>query len=382
MEVITARNVNDAYHKGLRHLLTKGIPAQSRAGEVLVAPTPVTTVYERPQERVLFDARRDANPFFHLFESLWMLHGSCDARWLDLFVKDFSSRFAEDNGIQHGAYGWRWRHAFGFDQLDAVVARLEKDPNDRQAVIQMWDARDKGIELVGGETVDQTGENDLNGVWKDRPCNTHVYLRIRQEEVDYGPIEHGMKWSSVKGHNKAVKEYNKVLDITVCCRSNDAIWGTYGANAVHFSVLQEYLAARLRVGIGRYYQVSNNFHVYRSALELIMARSPSSFDMKWLDEYQGANGNFVRPMFTHPDTIDIDLRNFMKWAYSYEDGGPSSGEFTNKWFSTTAVPLFMAAKAWRDENRALALYAITHHHIAPDWWRAVSAWMERRIKNA
>jgi hypothetical protein len=50
-------------------------PQGSRAGDVLVAPHPVMSVTSIPTERVLFDPARDANPFFHLFESLWMLAG-------------------------------------------------------------------------------------------------------------------------------------------------------------------------------------------------------------------------------------------------------------------------------------------------------------------
>ena len=49
---------------------------------------------------------------------------------------------------------------------------------------------------------------------KDLPCNTHVYFSIREG----------------------------FLDMTVCNRSNDLIWGCCGANAVHMSFLQEYVA--------------------------------------------------------------------------------------------------------------------------------------------
>ena len=47
-----------------------------------------------------------------------------------------------------------------------------------------------------------------------------------------------------------LKIKNGRLQMTVHCRSNDIIWGTYGANAVHFSILQEYVAARIGVDLG------------------------------------------------------------------------------------------------------------------------------------
>jgi thymidylate synthase len=58
-----------------------------------------------------------------------------------------------------------------------------------------------------------------------------------------------------------------VLDLTVLCRSNDVVWGAYGANAVHFSVLQEYLAGRIGVDVGVMYQFSNNYHGYVDGAE-------------------------------------------------------------------------------------------------------------------
>ena len=89
MKVINARNVNDALAAGLRYLWAEGIPETSRNGPVLVAPTPVTTVYSHPTERVLLSPTRDANPFFHLMESLWMLAGKNDIALPVQFNKRF-----------------------------------------------------------------------------------------------------------------------------------------------------------------------------------------------------------------------------------------------------------------------------------------------------
>ena len=218
MRTIHARNVNDAWTQAVQMMLEEGRCEDSRAGPVLVMPCPVMTVYAKPCERVLFDRVRDANPFFHLFEAMWMLAGRNDAEFLNLFVKDFGARFAQSNGTIHGAYGFRWREHFGFDQLDFIVKQLKENPGNRQAVLQMWDT---------GYAMDLVVKD-----WKDRPCNTHVYFRIRDLH----------------------------LDMTICCRSNDILWGAYGANAVHFSFLQEYMAGRIGCAVGLMYQFSNNWH--------------------------------------------------------------------------------------------------------------------------
>src|ERR1044072_3080995 len=286
MYLINAVNVNDAYLKGLELLHRVGEESDSRAGRVLVAPMPVVTSYLNPTQRVLFDKSRDANPFFHLMESLWMLAGQNDARWLDQFVGDFSARFGEKDGIQHGAYGYRWRHAFGFDQLTEVIKKLKANPSDRQAVIQMWDCSDY---------------DDLMGDWKDRPCNTHIYLRMRRGDVSW------------------------FLDITVCCRSNDVIWGAYGANAVHFSVLQEDLAKRIGDDghVGNYYQLSNNFHEYVDVLSK-MHPSPSSM-FKYLPDGRGST-----PIVTNPQHFDSDVLAFVKGLRP---------TFANGFFPLVAVPM-------------------------------------------
>jgi len=345
MKVINARNVNDAYIKGLRLLHKYGKIEESRAGHVLVAPFPVTTVYQRPYERILFDAKRDANPFFHLMESLWMLAGRNDATWLDKFVKDFSSRFAEESGHQHGAYGYRWRthfmldgtedtyeHGFELDQLDRIVYLLRKNPRDRRIVLQMWDP-----------------EIDLGANKRDVPCNLCVLPRI----------------------------VNNALDITVVCRSNDAIWGAYGANAVHFSVLQEYLAARLNVQIGTYYQISNNFHAY---LEVLNKKIPDPEVLKQKhipDPYKG--GKSVRfkvtptQIVTQPEYFDEDLRHF----FSDPDAPPLDG-YHNNFFVHIAVPMFYAYHHWKEGRKAKAYEELRHLPTNSDWWHAAAQWFYKR----
>lgn len=357
MWVNEVRNVNEAYVRGLSHLQRHGERAQSRGGEVLVSPSPVVTIYQRPLERVLFDAQRDANPFFHLFESLWMLAGRCDAAPLNRYVSNFGERFAEPGGYEiHGAYGHRWRHVFGFDQLSAVVARLRKDPGDRQCVIAMWDAT---TTYAGSEP------DDLLGDWRDRPCNTHIYLRVRNALCritgDAGsPDEEGMA---------------PFLDLTVCCRSNDAVWGAHGANAVHFSILQEYLAGRIGVGVGRMYQFSNNYHVYTSLLEKI--GSGSSEGLVGGPYYSGME---ALPMGEDWATWDSDLAAFMAW-HDIEDEVRRLMHipvFTNQWFALVAVPM-VVAHTYRKHPDSAGSWC--RKIAAPDWQRAAAEWLNRRWRS-
>lgn len=215
MYVINAVNVNDALAQGLDLIHSEGVRLESRNGMTLEVPAPVATVYNNPAQRVLIDPARDANPFFHLMESLWILAGRDDVE----FLTEFNKRMADfsDDGVTFNApYGYRLRNSFCTDQIPEVIAILNRDPNSRQAVCQIWDTE------------------DINRVTKDKACNMSIVFRVR----------------------------NKRLDMVVYNRSNDMIWGAYGANVVQFSMLQEYVAAHLGMPVGVYTQVSNSFHVY------------------------------------------------------------------------------------------------------------------------
>lgn len=355
MRVLNARNVGVAYHLGLQKLATEGVREDSRNGPVIVLPSPLTTVYERPTERVLFNRGRDANPFFHMMEAIWMLAGRNDAAFPARYAKQIGE-YAESDGVIHGAYGHRWRLHFHTDQLKVIETKLRANYADRQCVLQMWDAS-SDVDFGGTEWKG----NDLVGNWKDRPCNTHVYFRVRQQQspkVDGAPF-----FSSLSV---------PVLDMTVCCRSNDMIWGGWGANAVHFSVLQEYLAAAVGVQVGRYYQVSNNAHVYdndllRRCLENKDLREPYSDDAIW-----------TKPMVTVPDRFLEDCETFCDsiddlWSRDDRRGPP----FHNVWFNLTAWNAALAHYYFKQGNVEIATSAISAID-ADDWRLACAEWINRR----
>lgn len=334
--VITARNVNDAFFKGVNLVRELGMREESRAGHVSVLPFPVVTVYTRPLERVLFSAQRDANPFFHLMEALWMLAGRNDATWLDQFVHDFSARFAEEDGHLHGAYGFRWREHFDLeggglpwapDQLEYCIKLLREDPSSRQVVLTMWDP-----------------VADLGAKVKDKPCNTHIYFRIKDRQ----------------------------LDMTVCCRSNDIIWGAYGANAVHMSLLQEYVASCAGCYPGMYFQFSNNYHAYVDALDKI---GNNHIEVDWY-KADPADRARVVPLVASPVDFAQDLARFMGGDLLWSGSG---SKFSNSFFEQVAVPMLWAHQMWKGGNRDQALRTLATMPLNCDWRIAAEAWMKRRM---
>lgn len=162
---LTFDGVNDAFTGLVRGLYDGSIPAvrrPSRNGGVLQVEEPVTITYRNPLRRVLFNAARDANPFFHLYEALWMLAGRNDVASVASYCARMRE-YSDDGRTLNGSYGYRWRRAPNhfpvdgttatrpgeedpgwqtLDQLDLLVSHLKADPNSRRAVLQMWSVED------------------------------------------------------------------------------------------------------------------------------------------------------------------------------------------------------------------------------------------------
>lgn len=344
MQVLQVRNVHQALPRAVDLLLATGRWRQSRNGRVLVAPWPVTTEYARPQERVLFWPQRDANPFLHLFEALWMLGGCRDVRSLARYSDNFL-RYSDDGRVFHGAYGYRWRHRFDIDQLSVIARRLRQDPDDRRCVLQIWDAR-----------IDATYEG------RDAPCNVAATFQ---------------------------RDAAGALEIAVLQRSGDIVWGVYGANAVHMSMLQEYVAARIGCPIGKYRQITVNWHAYPDTLEPIRELPDRAADAALFggssDPYMSASVS-ATPMFAElgEDAVAAFERDLHWLLREASDGFPSDAPAAGTGaFMGLAWALLYAHHLWRTlpaparYEQSLAVVAETD---GADWAEAAKNWLLRRFE--
>jgi thymidylate synthase len=238
-----------------------------------MAPFPVTTEYAHPEQRVVFWPQRDANPFFHLYEALWMLAGRNDLAPLMRYAKQMADYSDDGVFIRGSAYGHRWRTMFGMNQLEMIADELKKNPDSRRCVLQMWST-----------------ERDLGVISKDLPCNLTATFQIN---------------------------HRGELELCVFCRSNDIIWGAYGANAVHFSMLQEYMATWLGVPMGPYRQISINWHAYVDKLDALKDLPRQSFE----DPYMSGEVHHV-PMPKLPiEELDARIAHILRAAdtsFAYE----------------------------------------------------------------
>jgi len=152
-------------------------------------------------------------------EQVWFLTGS---RRPEESLRQFTKiwdEFTNLNGVIPTAYGYRWRHHFGRDQIAELVALLERDPSSRQAVVVAWDPGEDGLEMKRPR--------------KNVPCPFSFTVNI------------------IGG---ALHLHNLV-------RSNDMMLGC-PFDVAGFALLQRILAARLGVRVGKYTHSISNAHIY------------------------------------------------------------------------------------------------------------------------
>lgn len=324
MIVCHRRNVQHALVEGIELFREFGRPRASRNGPVSQIPVPVTTVYSRPMERVLFNPERDANPFFHFYESMWMLAGRDDVLPLTRFVKRMHD-YSDDGKTFNAAYGARWS-----DQPMRIIETLKRNRDDRRCVLQIW-RHEKDLQPYAG---------------KDAACNIAATFQVNHEQE---------------------------LEMTVFCRSNDAIWGAWGANAVHFSMLQEFIARGAGIMVGKFYQISVNLHGYTKVIHPLL-----NSQLRIDDLYESGQVRPVPIMTMDPYTWRDDCRRYIR-----DDGKapPRLTNFSDPFFYTVALPIVRAHDAYKDlegPTKFSQAYEEIAKCQASDWRVACTEWIARR----
>jgi hypothetical protein len=300
---------------------------QSRNGPVRMAVEPVTTIFTKPRERVLFDKVRDCNPFFHFFESIWMLAGRNEVAWLAKFNKHMMD-FSDDGVTLVSSYGYRWKEV-----LPTIIEMLRKDPDTRRAYIPIF----------------QQADCFLTG--KDIPCNVGIAFYV----------------------------VNGALNMSVFNRSNDMIYGAYGANVVHFSFLQEYVARALGLKVGYYAQISSNFHLYTEfdvTKRMIGKIAPGPKNLYEQD---------IKPC---PVPVLEDASEIAAWQ---DDAAWFIDVFTmqaglqpylwkTQFFEQVAVPLYETWWTFRQKDTEAAMSILRLEMQPCDWSYAALQWIRNRLE--
>jgi thymidylate synthase len=155
-------------------------------------------------------------------EQIWYLTGSKNPEFVNKFTPIWKD-FTESDGTIAAAYGWRWRHHFGRDQLAQLIQHLTHEEHSRQGVVITWDPADDGLY---GDGLKATYK-------KNAPCPFAFTVNIVGNKLHM--------------HN--------------IVRSNDMMLGC-PHDVAGFALLQNILAAKMGLKAGTLTHTISNAHIY------------------------------------------------------------------------------------------------------------------------
>ncbi len=218
------------YLETLGRIYREGETVQSERTGFATKAIPGVTYELNPAAGFPLLTVRKMFPKFFCAETVWFVAGHKHAGFLQQFTKGWDA-FLEADGTVETAYGYRWRHHFGRDQLIDLVEHLREEPTSRQGVVMMWDPRDDGLRAPKKKNV---------------PCP--------------------FTWTANIIGNK--------LNLHLIVRSNDMVLGNPN-DVADFALLQAMIAQELGVAVGKLTVSISHAHIYENqyqAVEDILAR--------------------------------------------------------------------------------------------------------------
>lgn len=256
MIYFTGNNFSKIYYEMLYYAIEANRPITSSRVGPIKDLGPCVYQIKDDRNRLCYLKDRAINPFFALAEFSWIITGSNQLAPLQYFISSYE-QYSDDKQTLHGAYGYRLKYYFNIDQIEKAIEQLRRSPSSRRVVLTMW------------------SHQDLLSQSLDIPCNTQIYLKIR----------------------------NQKLDITITNRSNDLYMGV-PYNVLIFYLLQLYIAKKLQIEPGTQTHYTDSLHLYEkhfekskqiitsTTLEEIISIG-KAFHVNSLQEYLNINHSYV-----------------------------------------------------------------------------------------
>lgn len=207
------------YQKILKEIMDSGYEEENERTKHKVKALPGKTIEIEPEDGFPILTLRRIPVRIFVAEQVWFLTGSRrPEEFLNKFTKIWDD-FTNVDGVISTAYGYRWRHHFGRDQIGLLIKMLEKEPSSRHGVIITWDPSSDGLSTT-----------------------------LRKANV---PCPYTFTVNIIGGK----------LHMHNIVRSNDMILGC-PHDVAGFALLQRILAARLGVKVGKYTHSISNAHIY------------------------------------------------------------------------------------------------------------------------
>lgn len=225
------------YQDLLRYVLENGSRHSDRTGVGTISVFGYQTRYDLRRGFPIVTTKRV--PFRWVAEELfWFLSGDSNeknlrARGVDIWAEwadlEHTSRFGRDEGDLGPIYGYLWRSfggdypaMNGFDQIAALIAEIERNPNSRRLIVSGWNPA-------------TAAEVDLP------PCHTLFHFKIENE---------------------------RTLHCQLYQRSADAFLGV-PFNISSYALLTEMVAHVCGLVPGEFIHTFGDLHIYLNHLEQV-----------------------------------------------------------------------------------------------------------------
>lgn len=160
MSLTRPQSFHEAYRNILAHCMNNGYTEENMRTLTKIKAIEGGAAFkiDLRDGRLPIAGNRKYFPHVAAAETAWQLLGTRDPEFILKHAPKLWSKFVEfeedydqtghpsgGKDILKTAYGWRWREAFGRDQLAMAVKALDTDPTNRQIFVQAWDPRSDGL---------------------------------------------------------------------------------------------------------------------------------------------------------------------------------------------------------------------------------------------
>lgn len=135
---------NYTYHNLIKYIMTYGYEMLNQRTNTKITAVANQAIGYNIVNKIPLINTRKMFPVTAFAELCWTLSGDKKLDWLQQHTKMWDN-FANENNEVEAAYGYRWRHMFGRDQLLQGLEALKNDPTDRQIYISAWDNSKDGL---------------------------------------------------------------------------------------------------------------------------------------------------------------------------------------------------------------------------------------------
>jgi thymidylate synthase len=224
---IADNTLDDLLRSAIERLLQRGRtirpskgPALELAGVLLKLSNPRARLSRTDKKGTVFSC---------LGETLWYMARTNRLAFIEYYLIHYR-QYSDDLVTLYGAYGPRLFRMRGIDQLANVIRKLRDERDTRQAVVQLFDAR------------------DIVAEHKDVPCTCTLQFMRREGR----------------------------LHMVTFMRSNDVFVGL-PHDVFAFTMVQEYVARSIGVTLGTYTHMVGSLHLYNKDLKRATAYLDEGF---------------------------------------------------------------------------------------------------------